>query len=155
MKRSHMHLKYILHICKIPSKTLLQCYYYKNGNTSANREPCNHTWTHQNTSSSSCSTAQRTKILHVPFHQILKGEKRYRGKRKQSAAEDLQAGRTIHRVVCVRVGVGEVGVGAGSNGFIAPMKRPENPNKSETQTRTKATERASSLLLPALCSVTF
>lgn len=55
---------------------------------------------------------------------------------------------TIHRVVCVCVcvGVGEVGVGAGPNGFIAPMKRPEKPNKSETWRRTKATERAWSLL---------
>lgn len=98
------------------------------------------------------STAPRTKILQVPFHQILKGRKRYRAKGK-SAAEDLQfTGQCVH--VCV--GVGEVGVGAGPNGFIAPMKRPENPNKSETQTRTKATERGSSLLLlPALCSVTF
>lgn len=39
---------------------------------------------------------------------------------------------------CVCVGVG--GVGAGPNVFIAPMKRPEKPNKSATQTRTKAGE---------------
>lgn len=65
------------------------------------------------------------------------------------AAEDLKAKALDSQGgVCVCMCWGW-GVGAGPNVFIAPMKRPENPNKSKTQTGTKATERGWSLLLRA------
>lgn len=94
----------------------------------------------KNTTSRSSRAPRTPKSSRFHFTKFWRERKRI----EQKVSSLLQKNYNSQSVVCVCV---RVGVGASPNGFIAPMKRPEKPNKSETRRRTKATERAWSLLL--------
>lgn len=129
----------------------------QNENTSANREPCNHSWAHQNTSSGSHWAASRAQILQVwlASHQILEGRKSIEQKVSRLAAEDLKA-HDSQGGVCVCWGWGG-GLVQALMCLLRPWKGRKTPIKARHRHAQKQQNGVGAFCceLPALCAVKF